>query len=280
MTSIKEALTQGIETLSRARIERPRLDAEVLLAHVLQADRSRLYAYPEQPLSAAELARFQDLLNRRTRHEPVAYLTGEREFYGLPFWVTPQVLIPRPETELLVELALETIRPGHRVLDIGTGSGCIAVSVAVHAPQTTLIATDISAGALAIARRNAHRHNVDRQITFVQANLASGINAPIDLLISNPPYISAPEMETLAPNVKDFEPAPALTDGTSAGLSLVEKILAYAATHIVSGGSLLVEIGASQGKQVISLAQRAAPSAKFEIKHDLAGRDRILRGRF
>jgi release factor glutamine methyltransferase len=213
------------------------------------------------------------------RQEPVAYITGEREFFGLPFYVTPQVLIPRPETELLVELALELIKPESLVVDLGAGSGCLAVSLAVHAPTVRVIATDISAGALAVARQNILRHAVAERITLVQADLLVGIKGPVDLLVSNPPYISEEEMHTLSAGVRNFEPPLALTD-QSTGLRVIERILKSASTRIKSGGVLLIEFGAFQGQQALTLARAYSSQADFQIKKDLAGRDRVLVGYF
>lgn len=277
MITVKQALYAAIEQLSQAGSDSPRLDAEVLLGHLLGQERAWLYAHPETPLSPETTARYRHLLHRRANHEPVAYLTGEREFFGLTFAVAPPVLIPRPETELLVELALSRLTGPARVWDIGAGSGCIAVAVAVHAPQARLIAADISAPALALARQNARRHGVANRLALVQANLLAGLSGPVDLIISNPPYIALAEMDSLAPTVKHYEPALALTDGAT-GLTLIERLLAQAATRLSPGGAILIEIGAGQGNAALLLARRYFPHGYFEIKPDLAGKDRVLLG--
>lgn len=274
--SVKQALYAAIAQLSRAGSYSPRLDAEVLLGYLLGQERAWLYAHPETILPPEIIDRYRQLLQRRADHEPVAYLTGEREFFGLSFAVAPPVLIPRPETELLVELALSRISGPARVWDIGAGSGCIAVAVAVHAPQARLIAADISAPALALARQNARRHNVANRVALVQADLLAGLIGPVDLIISNPPYIPLADMATLAPTVKNYEPALALTD-QSTGLTIIKRLLAQAAPRLKPGGAMLIEIGAEQGNVALALAHRYFPHSRFEIKPDLAGKDRVLR---
>ncbi|MFQ5578277.1 MAG: peptide chain release factor N(5)-glutamine methyltransferase, partial [Anaerolineae bacterium] len=268
----------AIRTLSSARCPTPRLDAEVLLAHVLQTNRAWLHAHRNDPLAPDAARAYSRLIQRRARHEPVAYITGEREFFGLSFEVTPAALIPRPETELLVELALERLPPGAVAVDVGTGSGCIAVSLAVHAPAARLIATDISAAALALARQNARRHGVARRITFVQTNLLAGVILPADVIVSNPPYISAADMQTLPPGVKQYEPSLALHGGDT-GLRLIKELLRRALPALKTGGWLLVEIGAAQRQPALALAKALCPQAEFWVKKDLAGRDRVLLGR-
>ncbi len=279
MKALKTILVQAIRTLSQADSQTPRLDAEVLLAHILQQNRSWLYAHSEAPLSAATERQFLQLIARRAQSEPVAYLTGEREFFGLTFHVSPAVLIPRPETELLVELALSCLPQAASLLDVGTGSGCIAVSVAVNAPTTRIIATDVSAGALAVARKNVTRHRVGRRVSLVQTNLLAPLSKPVDAIISNPPYISRAEMETLAPTVHAYEPRQALLAGET-GLMYITKILQQAPMNIKPGGHLFIEFGVSQGAQVLSLARTTCSAASFTIKTDLAGRERVLIGEF
>ena len=277
---VKSVLQQAILTLSLAGCDTPRLDAEVILAHLLTQERSWLYAHSYDLLSEAMVQAFAEAIQRRVKRAPVAYITGEREFFGLAFEVRPAVLIPRPETELLVEQAIQLI--GHRpslVVDVGAGSGCIAIALALHCSQARLVATDISSDALHIARRNAARHGVADRLYFIQTDLLAGLKGPVDLLASNPPYISTSEMETLTPEITQYEPRLALTDGGT-GLSIIAKILAEAPAIIRPGGVLLLEFGAGQGPQVLRLAQTYSPAAAFEIKPDLAGRDRLLMGRF
>ncbi len=278
-TTVKHALTQAISTLSPTGADTPRLDAEVLLAHLLRQNRAWLVAHNDFSLSLEIEAQYKRSIQRRAQHEPVAYIIGQREFYGLTFHVSPQTLIPRPETELLVEEALRLIQPNWRVLDVGTGSGCIAITLALHAPQITVFASDISAGALAVARQNARQHRAAKRIKFFQADLLKGLNGPFNLIVSNPPYISMEEWASLAPGVKDYEPSLALNDGAS-GLKIIEKILQDAPAKLASEGALLIEIGAGQGSAALKLAQKYCPLHRFEIKQDLARRDRLLIGRF
>ena len=237
-------LRRAIETLAAAGIDSARLDAEVLLAHVLGTDRSWLFAHPDAPLSAEKYTRFEKLIARRAKFEPVAYLIGEREFFGLPFFVSPAVLIPRPETELLVETALARLpKTAARVLDVGTGSGCIAVTLAVHRPAWHVIAGDISVAALAVARKNIRRHGVSARVSPVQADLLSAFSGRVDAIVSNPPYINPRQKTELPPAVRDFEPSGALFSPES-GLAHLRRLLAGAGRLLSGGGLLLVEIGA------------------------------------
>lgn len=280
MYQLKALLRQAILTLTQAGCDTPRLDAEVIFAHLLNQERSWLYAHGDGLLSEATAQALAAAIQRRARREPVAYITGRREFFGLIFEVTPEVLIPRSETELLVERALSLLGAGPAlVVDVGTGSGCIAISLAVHRPLARIVAMDISAGALNVARRNVRRHGVLERLRFIQADSLAGLKGPFDLLVSNPPYISAHEIESLMPEVAHYEPRLALTDGDT-GLSIVERILAQAPTLLKPGGALLLEFGAAQGVAVLDLAGANCPGAIFKIERDLAGRDRLLVGRF
>lgn len=280
MNQLKTLLRQAISTLAQAGCDTPRLDTEVIFAHLLNQERSWLYAHGDDLLSAATAQALAAAIQRRARREPVAYITGRREFFGLTFEVTPEVLIPRPETELLVEKALSLLGAGPAlVVDVGTGSGCIAISLAVHRPRAKIVATDISPGALHVARRNARRHGVLERLRFIQADSPACLKGPFDLLVSNPPYIAAHELESLMPEVTHYEPRLALTDDGT-GLSIVERILAQAPTLLKPGGTLLLEFGAAQGVAVLDLARANCPGAIFKIEQDLAGRDRLLVGRF
>ena len=265
----------------------PRMEAEVLLAYVLGTSRAVLIAHPERPLTPAQLDRYQALVRRRAVDYPLPYLTGRLEFYGLEFEVTPEVLIPRPETETLVELALA--RRPRSAVDVGTGSGCIAVSLAVHLPEATIYATEISPVALAVARRNAERHGVAERVRLLAGDLLSPCPGPVDLIVSNPPYVSTGEWASLPASVRDYEPSLAL-DGGPDGLDVVRRLLAQAAATWVSGhrpptgvgglaspvGALLIEIGARQGEAAANLARTFFPQATLRVLPDLAGRDRVL----
>lgn len=270
--TVAAALRKGAAILASVT-DTPRLEAEVLLAHVTGLARTVLRAHPERPLTAGERGRYVDLLARRAAGVPLPYLTGRVEFFGLEFIVTPAVLIPRPETETLVELALE--RSPQTVVDVGTGSGCVAVALASRLPRTRIYATDLSRAALRVAAENARRHRVADRIRFLQADLAAPLRGPVDMLVSNPPYVAEEEWASLPESVQKYEPRLAL-DGGPGGLRVVRRLLADAARLLRPGGVLLIEIGASQGAAAILLARAAFPEAHVRIHPDLAGRDRVL----
>jgi release factor glutamine methyltransferase len=275
---VSEVLHGATQALAATDCDTPRLDAEVLLAHVLGSDRAWLYAHPEHALSPVQVSDYQSLISRRAEREPVAYLTGHKEFFGLDFIVTPDVLIPRPETEGLVELALQCAaslpRP-HRVVDVGTGSGAIAVTLAVHLPQTHVLAIDTSLAALTLARRNAARHGVAQRIHCIQGNLLAPLARPVDLIVANPPYLSQAELASAPPEVACWEPSVALHGGLD-GLAVIRHLLTMAAHRMAPGGALLVEIGATQGAETLNLAHRYFPQAIAQIIQDYAGHDRLL----
>lgn len=259
------------------------LDAAILLALVLDLPRTALLAYPETPLSAEQRARFAALVARRAAGEPVAYLTGRRAFYDREFLVTPDVLIPRPETEHLIEAALNWARGradrggGLRVADIGTGSGAIAVTLAAHLPDARLYAIDCSPAALEVARQNAARAGVIGRITFHQGDLLRpllDVGERVDLIAANLPYIPSADLDTLA--VARHEPRLALDSGSD-GLDAVRRLLAQAPDALVASGLALLEIGAGQGKVVTALAREQFPSGAISILADYAGHDRLLR---
>ncbi len=274
--SVGEALVEGTSRL-RPVTDTPRLEAEVLLAHSTGLSRTALLAHPERRIAPVDLSTYQGLLDRRAAGYPLPYLTGHAEFYGLDFLVTPDVLIPRPETETLVDLALAH-RP-RTVVDVGTGSGCIAVSLAVHLPGARLYATDLSAAALRVAAANARRHGVARRVHFVQCDLATALAGPVDLVVANPPYVAAAEWADLPRSVREHEPRIAL-DGGPDGLSVIRRLLNSAPRLLRPGGVLLIEIGAAQGEAALDLARTLWPSASSAIHTDLAGRDRVLEVRW
>jgi len=255
----------------------PALTAQALLAQVLGLTRTQVLTQPERVLSAAEQAAFASVVARAAAGEPLAYLLGWREFYGLTFEVNPHVLVPRPETELLVDLA--RARHGWRALDVGTGSGCIAVALAVHVPEVEITALDVSPEALALARRNAATHGVAERVHFVQSDLLAALAAvanpapPFDLLCANLPYIDTAELRALP--VSAHEPALAL-DGGPGGLVLIERLLAQAPPYLKPGAALLLEIGATQDAAALALAQAAFPAAEVRVERDLAGLDRVV----
>lgn len=279
----KDLLQTAINHLELAGCDTPRLDAEILLAHSVGRNRAWLYAHLTEPLSPESMAHFESLLARRAQREPVAYLTGSRAFYGLDFAVSPAVLVPRPETERLIELSLPHLQNAlsqatpPTVVDVGTGSGCIAVTLATHLPQVTVIATDISWPALQVAQKNVRQHQVEARVILLQADLLTGLHLPIDFLIANPPYIAPTELPTLAPEVAQYEPPHALTDNAD-GLLLIRRLLQQARPRWRLGGRLFIEIGASQGQAVLKMARALYPRSQFEIVTDWAGRDRVLAG--
>jgi len=263
--------------------ETPRLDAEVLLADLLGIDRSRLIASYTDWLGPDVIDKFQTRLERRLQAEPVSYITGKREFMGLSFLVDPRVLIPRAETETLVEYVIELSRKYdiRQVLDIGTGSGCIAVSLAVFLPKAVLHATDTSAGALEVAKQNAGRHGVLEKIHFYEGDfynsLPSSMKNSFDVIISNPPYIPDAEYPLLQKNVREYEPSAALRGGPD-GLDPFRHIVGEALDWLSPDGIIAIEIGAGQAGPA-SNCLREAGLEDIEIVSDLAGTQRVIAGR-
>jgi release factor glutamine methyltransferase len=251
----------------------PRLEAEVLLTYVLNISRSTLLTHPDRTLHPDQTERYRDLVARRASDYPLPYLTGKSEFYGLDFEVTPEVMIPRPETELLVELALE--REPATVVDVGTGSGCIAIALATNLPAASIYAIDISPTALAVACRNVERHGVDDRVRLMVGDVLTPRPKPVDLIVSNPPYVSTNEWATLPKSVLHHEPHLAL-DGGADGLAIIRKLLLEAQGTLKPDGGLLIEIGAEQGEAAQQLAHTYFPQAEIDIHQDLAGRDRVL----
>lgn len=257
-----------------------RLEAQILLAYVLKCKKvDLLVRYDEQP-SEADRGAFRELIKRRVDGWPVAYLVGFREFYMLPFEVTPAVLIPRPETETLVVEAIRLLKPGATVLDLGTGSGCISISIAHQKKDTRVTTVDISPDALDVARRNADRHGVANRITFLQGDLFAPVprDATFDVVVSNPPYVTPAELATLAPDVRDHEPRLAL-DGGPDGLAFYRRIAAGVGPFLKPGGSLLVEIGATQEEAVRGLFGERPELEVGKTLKDAAGLPRVVTAR-
>jgi len=286
--SVREAVLWGARVLEQHGCDSPRLDAELLLAHALGLSRARLLAQFDRALSPAELARYRQLIERRRAHEPVAYIVGHQEFYGLDFYVDRRVLIPRPETELLVEKAIELAGKvgdsGYGIgvssypitlADVGTGSGAIAVSLAVHLPQATIYALDSSAEALEVAARNVRHHRVERRVHLLRGDLLSPLPEPVDIVVANLPYVSEVELAELPPEIRCYEPLSAL-DGGPDGLRHIRRLLAQAREYFRPHGAVLLEIGATQGEAVAELARRHFPTAEIEIARDYGGLDRVV----
>jgi len=265
-------LTQATTELD-AVTDMPSLEAEVLLAHVLDSSRATLLAHPERILTPDQLARYQTLIQRRASDYPLPYLTGRVEFYGLDFEVTPEVLIPRQETETLVDLALA--RCPETIVDVGTGSGCIAVALAVRLPQATVCAIDLSPAALAVAQRNVERHGVADRVSPMAGDVLIPRPRPAELIVSNPPYVSTGDCASLPISVRDHEPRLALNGGPD-GLAVVRRLLAQAPAVLEPGGAMLIEIGADQGEAARQLAHTCFAGAAIRVHPDLAGRDRVL----
>lgn len=252
------------------------LDAQVLLARLLQRDRAWVLAHPEAKISPAQQKQLTEQLNRLQNGAPLPYVLGEWEFYALSFEVTPAVLIPRPETELLVDTALAWLRAHPtrtRVADIGTGSGCIAVALAHQHPSLHVLAADISENALLVAARNATRHHVETRIQFGYGDLLENVPAPLDMICANLPYLPSPTLPTL--DVSTREPTLAL-DGGADGLRLIDRLLAQSVEKLTSGGIILLEVDASHGETAPALARERFPKAHIEMKRDLAGKPRLV----
>jgi release factor glutamine methyltransferase len=257
----------------------PRLDAELLCAHALRLRRLDLYLQFDRMLDGGELSTMRELVRRRAAGEPVAYITGERGFYSRVFEVTPDVLVPRPETETLVERAVKRLRSagddGVRALDLGTGSGCIAVTLAVDCPGLRVTATDSSAAALEVAKRNAGRHAVAERIAFVATSWADGLEGAFDIVVSNPPYVTTDELAQAERDVRDHEPALAL-DGGSDGLDAYRALLASVRGHVQPGTCVLLEVDPRRANAVTDLLTQTFQGAACTITPDLAGHDRVV----
>jgi release factor glutamine methyltransferase len=257
-----------------------RLDAELLVAHALQLRRIDLYLQFDRPLRDDELESMREMVRRRGHGEPVAYITGAREFYGREFGITRDVLIPRPETETLVQVALDHVRvvaDGRsvlRVADLGTGSGCIAVTLVCELPDIRLTATDVSGAALEVARANASRHGVSERITFVETSWADAVDGPIDIVVSNPPYVTPDELADTERDVRAFEPEVSLLGGED-GLQAYRALLESIRDRMKAESALFVEVDPRRGEAVLELMQATLPGSSTALHADLTGRARV-----
>jgi len=329
LPTIREELSRATALLSHAGVDTQQLDAEVLMAHVIGTPRLHVISYPGQRLREEEFARFRDLVERRAKREPLAYITGEKEFWGLSFEITPAVLVPRPETETLVEVALAELRgewegeapaepgsgrgagdpgwpvvrgpvaPAHQyqrspthqwdqhptpntqhllLADIGAGSGCVAVALAVELPDAVIYATEVSPAAAEVARRNAAKHQVEARVTVLEGDLFEPIPVEVrgrlDAVVSNPPYIPSAEINSLQPEIKEYEPRAAL-DGGREGMTYHRRMLDAARGWLKPGGWVHLEVGASQAEPVAEMA-RAWGFRDVRITSDLAGIERVV----
>ena len=264
-------------------INSPRLDTEVLLAHVLGKDRVYLYTHYDRPLSSQERDAFRVLVKRRAKREPVAYILGEKEFYGRPFKVTQDTLVPRPETEHLIDGVVKWVAERRaegamtspcRILDLGTGTGCIAITLAAELSEVEVTAVDISGATLAVARENARTLGVSESIQFREGDLfAPVMGERFDIIVSNPPYVEEKVRAALEPEVTEFEPAGALFAGND-GMEIIRRLIPEAVEHLVAGGLLAVEFGSTQ--RAAMEGEMGQPWAKFWIEEDLQGHPRAL----
>lgn len=278
--TVGQAVNAATQRLEEAHISTARLDAQVILAHVLGVERSWLFAHYEHILSPEYADRYTELVVRRTAHEPVAYLVNRREFYGIDLYVDPRVLIPRPETEMLVDQVLTeaTIRDPQQlvVADVGTGSGAISIAVAANAPNTKIYALDASADALAVAQHNVEFNELSERVRLIQSDLLAQLPERADIIVANLPYVTSSDYRTLAPDVRDYEPTHALVAGPR-GLDLIARLLPQLPDHCKPGCLIVLEIGHNQGDAVLRLVEKVLPQAtQLELQRDYQGHDRIV----
>jgi release factor glutamine methyltransferase len=273
--TITKLLDWTTEYFKKYNIEWPHLEAEILLAHSLGLKRIELYTNHERVLTPAELGRFKQLIQRRSKHEPIAYITGVQPFMSIEFFVDRTVLIPRPETEKLVEAAIELLKQG-TVVDIGTGSGAIAISLAKYLPDAKVIGTDSSPAAIEIAKKNAEHHNLADRIEFIVGDLFEPLKDKVDMIVSNPPYIPSKEIEKLETDVKDWEPREAL-DGGEDGLNYIRILIEKAPEHLKPNGHLLFENDYNQSQKVKQLVENCGKYKSIKIIKDLNGKERIIK---
>jgi release factor glutamine methyltransferase len=285
--TVAEAIQKSTEYLrSKGIDDSPRLDAELLLARILNCDRTRLYMDWQKPLTELEVAAYRDFIRRRGQErEPVSHILGRRQFYGREFEVTPDTLSPRPETEGLVDRALDLLRADtvlstdrQVIFEIGTGTGCIIISLAAESDAHQFIATDIMPAALAVARRNAHRHGMEGRIEFRLGDCFADFEGSCGLVISNPPYIRRGDLATLPPEVVRFDPTTAL-DGGEDGLEIIRRIVAASVHRLCEGGLLLMEIGEDQGADVAALLADRSVWSEARVEKDFEGCDRYVLAR-
>jgi release factor glutamine methyltransferase len=280
--TLRSALLRGMEFLREAGIDSAEIDAEVLLRQVLGIEKTQLYSALDEPLSAGHRLRFQETLKRRMRREPVAYITGRKEFWSLDFVVNSEVLIPRPETELLAEVALDRLKKAAsgapNILDLGTGSGNIAVCLAKERLEANIVAVDIASSALEVARINSRRHGVSERIDLIHGDLFAALGGEkklFDLIVSNPPYIRTGEFSLLAPEISQWEPVTALAGGRD-GIEYYRRIIGEAREYLAPGSSIVLEIGADMAPVVTELFARSGCYGPASVYQDYAGKDRVI----
>lgn len=269
---------QGKCALEKAEIEEAALDARLLLEYVCETDRTTLFAHPEKDVSIEQQERFEKLIAKRSTHIPLQHLTGQQDFMGLTFAVNEHVLIPRQDTEILVEEVMRDLHDGVHILDMCTGSGCILLSLLHYSNDTTGVGADLSGEALKVAQANAERLGMVERVRFVHSDLFEAIDETFDIIVSNPPYIRTDVIETLMPEVRDHDPRMAL-DGTADGLYFYRRIIEESKKYLKRGGQLFFEIGHDQAEDVVTLMQHHGYK-EMEVKKDYAGLDRVVYGTF
>jgi release factor glutamine methyltransferase len=279
-TTVGRAINSAKQRLDDADCSTAYLDAQVILAYVLNVDRSWLFAHHDYKLTSEQATMYTDLIVRRMNHEPVAYLVGRKEFYGLEFVVDRRVLIPRPETELLVDAVLDQIdlrdHVPLRIADVGTGSGAIALSIAANEPNAILYAIDVSTDALEVARSNAQCLDERKQVTLLHGDLLTPLPERVDIIVANLPYISSPVYPTLDSDVRDYEPQLALVAGPE-GLDAMARLLRQAPQYLHANGVIYLEIGYDQGAAVLALVKSLLPQNRgVTLRQDYSGRDRLV----
>ncbi len=276
--TVKDMLQEAVTAFSREGLPGPRLDAEVLLAHCLQKERLFLFTHQADPLTAGQIRQYRELAARRVSKEPVAYIIGYKEFWSLTLEVDRRVLIPRPDTEILVEEALKIAAASDnvtgRILDVGTGSGAIAIALASELKNTQIFASDISPGAIDVARRNAGRHALADRISFAVGDMTEPFGGVFDMIVSNPPYITEADFDALPVGVKAFEPHSALLGGPE-GLCFHERLIRASEMRLKTGGWLIMEMGAGQREQVAGLFNKSGRYDEIRFRADYAGLDRV-----
>ena len=282
---VKDILKQSIKLLKDGGIETPQLDAEVLLSYVLNKDRSQLYIYPDYVLNEDENSHYRALIDKRLERIPISYLTGHKEFMSLDFKVNRNVLIPRPETELLVETVckfrsntpLHPSQENSKILDLGTGSGAIAVSLAKYNPNYLVLATDVSMSALFVARENAIQNDVIDRVWFIQTDLFNGVsmNYKFDWVVSNPPYIPTGDLPSLSEEIRKYEPILAL-DGGADGLDVIKRIIENAFMFLKPSGHLAIEFGYGQSDDVQRIAEETGKYSDYDVIKDYSGIPRVF----
>jgi len=278
--TLRDVLVSTTQSLLRAGFADAPIEAELLLGHILGMSKTQLYTQPEKVLTSRETEELRRLVERRLAHEPIAYILGHCEFYGIDFYIDSRAFIPRPETELLVEKAVELGRRIYQrgneftIADIGTGCGAIAISLALALPEARIYATDISASALQVAKVNCERHGVNSRVELLQGNLLEPLPEPVNMIVANLPYVADCEFAALSPEIREYEPTVALAGGKD-GLDRLRQMLEQVPGKLNQRGCLVLEIGEGQGNRVSSLIKDSFPEADVQLFCDLAGIERV-----